>query len=305
MKFLYSKLFLFRFASIVMLFFLISACSLSVLAQQSKAKTSKFRGWDYLVELLIKDGYSEDELLKIFANKKMPRFTWVTFKLKPKESKRIYQGFFKEKNINACLKYLNKHKSFFDRVEQLYGVNRFVVAAILLIETQYGANTGNHMAINRLSRLASIDEPENLKYNFKNLKKEDPQVTFKDVADRGHYLQRMFYPEIPALIQIARKRNISIFSIKGSRAGAFGLSQFLPTTFIKFAVDGDQDGKISLFQHGDAILSVGNFLSSFGWKDDLSDIAKQKVLWKYNHSEAYVMAVLTVASKARQRLAKD
>ena len=97
------------------------------------------------------------------------------------------------------------------------------------------------------------------------------------------------------------KSSINIFNIKGSFAGAFGIPQFLPSNYIKFGVDGNGDGKVSLFTMEDAVLSTANYLAGFGWKAALPLPEKRKVIWNYNRSEAYVSAVLGVAEKLKSR----
>jgi membrane-bound lytic murein transglycosylase B len=115
------------------------------------------------------------------------------------------------------------------------------------------------------------------------------------VQARGRYLEDTFLAEIPALIQVAKHNDVGPLRIKGSIAGAFGIPQFLPTAFVKFGVDGDKDGKISLFNEIDALWSVGNYLSSFGWKEAKTHADQRKVIWNYNKSDAYIDAVLLMA----------
>lgn len=265
--------------------------------QQAAAATGSdpsYRGWDYLVRMLKADGIPQKEIDRVYKSKRMPRFGLITFKLKPKESRDIYQGFFNKKTMMIARKFLGRYRSAFTYAEDRFKVDRHIIAAIIYVETKCGQFTGREMVLNRLSRVAAIAEPENLKKNYKALSKEDPSVTFDAVQKRGAYLKETFYPEVPALFEIARRNKIDIFGIRGSRAGAFGLPQFLPTTYIKFGVDANGDGRVSLYNQADAIASTANFLSSYGWKDSSSPEAKAKVLWNYNHSDAYVSTVLKV-----------
>ena len=88
----------------------------------------------------------------------------------------------------------------------------------------------------------------------------------------------------------------------GSWAGAFGLPQFIPTTFINFAVDGNNDGKIDIFSVSDAVFSIGNYLRANGWRDDKSYKEKLKVIYTYNHSRLYCETVLKLAKIFKDRL---
>jgi membrane-bound lytic murein transglycosylase B len=184
-------------------------------------------------------------------------------------------------------------------MERKYGVPREVVTSILVIETQIGRYTGNELIVHRLSRLASVLDPNNVQENYRKLKATDPSVTLDDVKNRGRYLEDTFLPEIPALIEISKRNQVNTFHILGSSAGAFGIPQFLPTAFIKYGIDGDGDGHVSLFNKVDALWSAGNYLAAFGYKTDLPYAERRKVIWEYNRSEAYIDTVFRVASRIR------
>ena len=260
---------------------------------------SKFRGWDYLAEKLLADGIPRKTVHYIYSSDRMPIFTAIPFSVDPKEPASIYKQFTTERHIQYALDNLRKYKTAFANAEKEFGVDQYTLAALLLIETQFGKYTGNSLVVNRLSRLASIAAPENIKKNTSRLQSEDPAITFDQVAARAQYLEDTFYPEIPALIQVAERNKISVFAIKGSVAGAFGLPQFLPTAYMRFGVDADGDGRVSLFSPPDAISSAANFLRSYGWLPDIPTPERKKVLWNYNRSKPYVDAVVAVAQKLR------
>lgn len=260
---------------------------------------SKYRGWDYLASRLRKAGVPESEILEIFASPTMPRFTFVPFKVKPKEPHSIYASFDRDSFAQLGASFIEEYDQEFNRMERKYGVPREVVTAILVIETQIGRHTGNELIVHRLSRLASVLDPHNVQENYRRLKATDPSVTLDDVKNRGRYLEDTFLPEIPALIEISKRNQVNTFHILGSSAGAFGIPQFLPTAFIKYGVDGDGDGHVSLFNKVDALWSAGNYLSAFGYKADLPYAERRKVIWEYNRSEAYIDTVFRVASRIR------
>ena len=119
----------------------------------------------------------------------------------------------------------------------------------------------------------------------------------KEVEDRARYLEDRFYPEVKALFQLAKEQQVNLLNLKGSFAGAFGIPQFLPSTYINHAVDGNGDGIISLFNLADAIFSIANYLMHSGWKDNASQKEKESVIWQYNHSEPYIDTVLYLAGE--------
>ena len=263
---------------------------------------SKYRGWDYLVARLKRDGVKEGDLAAIYQDPRMPRFTFIPFKLKPRESSTIYSTFSKRDFHELGASFIQRHGQEFDQLERKYKVPREVITSILVIETQLGRHTGDELVVHRLSRLASVLDPNNLKENLRRHRLEDPSVTMEDLKARGQYLEDTFLQEIPSIIEISKRNRINVFHIKGSTAGAFGIPQFLPSAFIKYGVDGDGDGQVSLFNEVDALWSAGNYLSTCGYRPDLSYEERRKVIWQYNKSDAYIDAVFQMSEGIRALL---
>jgi membrane-bound lytic murein transglycosylase B len=83
----------------------------------------------------------------------------------------------------------------------------------------------------------------------------------------------------------------------GSFAGALGISQFIPSSVLRFAQDGNKDGQINLFDHEDAIMSIAYYLKQHGWKPGLSRNEQFRIVLTYNHSEYYAETILKVAER--------
>ena len=88
-------------------------------------------------------------------------------------------------------------------------------------------------------------------------------------------------------------------TIKGSYAGAMGISQFMPSNIAPYAKDGNADGQVDLFVHADAISSVASYLKHYGWKPGISREQAFKVVYHYNHSKYYVNTILDIADKLK------
>ncbi|MCB0354795.1 MAG: lytic murein transglycosylase [Bdellovibrionales bacterium] len=260
-------------------------------------QNNSVRGWDFLADSLIEDGISREEIEKVYARSSFPEFSEISFQLSPSETKNMYRGFFNRGKLQNAREFLKTYASSLEEMEKRFQVDRRVVAAILLVETHFGTVTGNELVIYRLSRLAGLADPKNVKLNFTRLSKTDRSITEEQVNARAHYLFQMFYPEVLATFELQRKAGIDLFELRGSRSGAFGIPQFLPTTYFRYGVDGDGDGQVSLFNMKDAIHSVGSFFAGFGWKSDSSDEEKKKVIWHYNHSQPYVDTVLELSKQ--------
>ena len=82
--------------------------------------------------------------------------------------------------------------------------------------------------------------------------------------------------------------------MRGSGAGAFGFPQFLPTSYLRYGVDGDGDGRVSLYDMADAAASCARFLAQNGWRPGLSLAEQRRVLWQYNRSEPYIDTILAL-----------
>ncbi|MCB0320945.1 MAG: lytic murein transglycosylase, partial [Bdellovibrionales bacterium] len=262
--------------------------------------SSKYRGWDFLVSQLQERGVPENTLKQIYLDPNMPPFLRLEFSVNPSESKRIYRHFLEPSRIQAAQKYMQEHRTWFSLAQQKYGLPEEIIGSIILVETHIGGYTGNHSVIYRLSRLANAASPENIRKNYARLLNSGEKVTLQEVEDRGRYLLDLFIPEIEATIHIAEQQRFSVFKMKGSPAGAFGIPQFLPTSFLRYGVDANEDGKTSLFDHSDAILSIANYLTSNMRATDpnanmQSLSAIEKGIWKYNNSQAYVDTVISVA----------
>lgn len=123
-------------------------------------------------------------------------------------------------------------------VEAAYNVDRQVIVALWGIETMYGKNTGGYDVVNALATLA---------YDGR----------------RGPY----FRDELFKALKILDEGHVSLSRMKGSWAGAMGQSQFMPSSFFKFAVDYNKDGRRDIWNtEADVFGSTANYLALSGWK---------------------------------------
>jgi membrane-bound lytic murein transglycosylase B len=147
--------------------------------------------------------------------------------------------FLKEKRINQGVVFWKKHKALLGTVSKESGVPVEIIVAIIGVETNYGGNMGKYRVIDALYTLAF------------------------------HYPKRspFFTKELEKFIVLTHKENISAFETKGSYAGAMGFGQFMPSSYLMYAVDFDKDGQRDLLNNiSDAIASVANYFKAHGWK---------------------------------------
>ncbi len=133
-----------------------------------------------------------------------------------------------------------EHAALLDAVEQKYGVQKAVLVAFWGLETQYGAVQG------------SLNVPTSLA----TLAWDDRRSAF-------------FRSQLLDALRIIDAGHVSALGMRGSWAGAMGHMQFMPSTFRAYAVDGDGDGRIDVWQSlPDAMYSAAHYLQQAGWRAD-------------------------------------
>ncbi|RZA10752.1 MAG: lytic murein transglycosylase B, partial [Lysobacteraceae bacterium] len=135
------------------------------------------------------------------------------------------------------------------RAEDRYGVPKEIVAAILGVETSYGGNKGSYAVVDALYTLAfaypRTGDPAKLAY-------EDRREAF-------------FRDELAQLFALGKEQGFDITTLKGSYAGAMGWGQFMPSSYRDYAVDGNGDGRVDLFNDMDDVFaSVANYFARKG-----------------------------------------
>jgi membrane-bound lytic murein transglycosylase B len=271
-------------------------------ADPADIATARSKGWLWMVDKLAADGISRDRAARAFADPRMPAFDsgGLLFGLNPRESHFMYRNFLKGPSVVQAQRCAESHADELIRAQKLHGVDASVVVAIMHVETHCGRNTGNSMVLHRLARLAMANEPHNVARNLaRNTGKDgriDPELAER-VRSRARYLEGIFYPQVVATFEIARQQRIDPVAMRGSSAGAFGYVQFLPMNFVAFGTDGDNNGRISLYDPADAAASCARFLASYGWKPGISDEKRRQIIWHYNRSDAYIDTVLGLADR--------
>ncbi len=212
-----------------------------------------------------------------------------------------YSKHYNSKSVKKTSNFLEDNLSTLNSAEKKFGVPKEVIASVLWIETRHGNYLGRHHVLSVFLSTALANEKKYLLKNklelikkFKGSKKELEELKKKLIA-RSEKKANWALGELMALVKLHKVSPIPINELKGSWAGAFGISQFLPSSYINWAVDGNGDMKINLFDMKDAIYSVANYLKVNGWGDTPKQ--RRKAVFHYNNSDAYVDAVLRLATK--------
>ncbi len=135
---------------------------------------------------------------------------------------------------------LKKYKKLFDEIEQKYGVQRETIVAIWAMESDFGRNYGSKSVIRSLATLAHHGK-------------------------RSEFAQT----ELLEALKIIQDQKLQPDKLVGSWAGAMGQAQFMPSSYRKYAVDYNEDGKVDIWTSlPDVFASIANFLSESGWRKD-------------------------------------
>ena len=167
---------------------------------------------------------------------------------------------------------LQQHASLFDRIEQQYGVPKEMVVTLWGLETDFGAVRGKLSTLRSLATLA---------YDCRR--------------------SPFFTDQLTGALAIIQRGDLSPADMRGGWAGELGQTQFLPTSYVKFAVDYDGNGKRDLLRSTPDVLgSTANFLRAHGWQPGQpwhEGTANFAVIQQWNKSSVYSR---TIAEMARR-----
>jgi lytic murein transglycosylase len=168
---------------------------------------------------------------------------------------------------------MRTHRATLDRVEKRFGVPGAVVIAIWGLETHYGADTSGRYSI--LRSLAT------LAYDCRRTE--------------------FFTGQLLDAVRIVDRGDLSPAQLRGGWAGEIGQTQFLPTPYIRYAVDFDGDGRRDLVHSvPDILASTANFLASHGWQRGQGwqpGSANYAVLAEWNKAAVYQRTIAVMAGK--------
>jgi peptidoglycan lytic transglycosylase B len=195
----------------------------------------------FIDEMVAKHHFRRTELEHLFsrAEHRQSIIDAITTPATAKPWSEYRAIFVNDERINKGLQFWHDHARTLRRAEKKYGVPQEIIVALIGVETLYGQRTGSYRTLDALTTLA-FDYP--------------PRAAF-------------FRGELEQYLLLARDQKFDPLAVQGSYAGALGIPQFMPSSYRKYAVDFDHDGKVDLLHDPiDAIGSVANYLRQYGWK---------------------------------------
>lgn len=157
--------------------------------------------------------------------------------------------------------FIEENREQLEKAEKEYDIPKYVIAAIIGIESDYGKNIGSYNPFNAYVSMYAVD-----------------------------YRAEFARAQLKELIEFVNRNKIDVFELKSSYAGAMTFAQFIPYSLNKWFVGDD------IFDMNNNIMSVGNYLAYFKERTGSVD----RAVFRYNPSELYTSAVMALANEAEQ-----
>ena len=160
---------------------------------------------------------------------------------------RVYRSRFIDPiRIKAGVKFWREHRETLARAEAETGVPAEIIVGIIGVETIYGQQMGTFRVLDALVTLA---------------------FDFPAKHPRARERSEFFKAELEQFLSLTQRINVDPLALRGSFAGAMGMPQFMPSSWVRYAIDFDGDGKVDLFNSpSDVIGSIAYYLKAFNWQ---------------------------------------
>tara|TARA_B110000003_G_scaffold272559_1_gene308660 strand:- start:3808 stop:4668 length:861 start_codon:yes stop_codon:yes gene_type:complete len=231
----------------------------------------------------IKRGVPKEYLEKTFnkeniiVHEKIPEFFAKPYE---KKSWGVYKKIFvTPKRIESGIKFYNQYGGDLRTTisKNNVPVDPFIVLSIIGIESNYGLNKGRYTVFNAL------------------------YTQILRMPKRSKWAKR----QLVDFLVLCYEDKMSPHSIQGSYAGAFGYGQFIPSSFISYSIDGNNDGKRRPYDWEDVFASIANYLIKNGYPTSEYNSDKvYKSIYAYNHADNYVKAVLGLSEEIKKGVEK-
>jgi membrane-bound lytic murein transglycosylase B len=216
-----------------------------LVSQRINAKPTFDQYLSYLKLESIEQGYTRDFVDRVFTDVSYRKKSVIADKNQP-ETKLTLDKYLATRvpdwKVKKAIDLMAQHHVLLEQVEQQFGVQKRFIVALWGNESNFGSIMGKHSVINSLVTLAYEGRREAL-----------------------------FKKQLFAALKILQEGHVDLQKFVGSWAGAMGQSQFMPTSFLDYAVDFDNDGRKDIWNNkADVFASIANFLKSEGWSNQIT-----------------------------------
>lgn len=256
--------------------------------------------WQYVEKRLKKEGFKKSFIQTLKKNYETNHFAQtIELNLLLFLKKTDYHGV----QINAraaddVQNFMAKNTEVLQKAQNDHGVHASVIASLMWMESRYGQNLGRFHVPSVYAHLLQVERPSVIKHLHRRagvFTKKLYQKTFVEITKRTKRKADWALEELRALQAMQDRDKETLKNLRGSFAGAFGMPQFIPSSYVHWARP--YKGKVAhLNEAHDAIYSVGFYLKDNGWKQQVAD-SHVKALLKYNNSYDYANAILKLAEQ--------
>lgn len=206
----------------------------------------------FIQEMSEKHNFDTDRLRRLFANSHLHQ-SIIDAISRPAESKPWHDYrpiFVTHSRTSGGVRFWREHRDALQRAEEKFGVPPQIITAIIGVETRYGRHAGGYPVLDALATLAFAYPP------------------------RSSFFRR----ELEQYLLMTREEGLDPLEQTGSYAGAMGMPQFISSSFRRYAIDFDGDGKRDLWRNPDDVIgSVANYFYEHHWKPGQPIAHKVKV----------------------------
>jgi lytic murein transglycosylase len=189
-----------------------------------------------------------------------------------------FEDFYRRRVSDAMISkgrnWINTNRALATRLEQQFGVPAEILVSIWALETNFGAQKGNLPIIRSVATLASDCRR-----------------------------QAFFENELMSALKIVERGDLPIASMRGAWAGEIGQTQFMPSSYVNYAIDFDGDGHPNLVSSvPDVLASTANFLRRKGWQRGAGwgeGTANEGALREWNKAGVYMRTIGLMATRMR------
>ncbi|OFY98814.1 MAG: hypothetical protein A2Z97_05170 [Bdellovibrionales bacterium GWB1_52_6] len=209
-----------------------------------------------------------------------------------------YSGHYSKRALKRCADFIKKYRKDLKKAEKTFGISKEVIAALLWVETKHGKITGRYNVANVFFSLLQADHPEVIKSSlvagaakFPGRGEEYRQKIIERSLTKANWAKN----ELLSLDVVFRGKPGRLMMLSGSHSGAFGIPQFIPSSYVQWARTPSKTRKPDLFKINDVIQSVAFYLKANGWIHG-DEAAQRTALFHYNRAQGYVDVILKIAA---------
>lgn len=257
--------------------------------------------WGYVELVLKRNGFKDDFIRSLYQTYEPKSFQQVVeLNVLLFLRKTDYHGSQVSTDAVETVKhFMEANRTALKSAEKQNGVSSSVIASLLWMESRHGVNQGKFHVPSVFIHLLQAPRPDVIEYLQANTGKFAPYVTPKErkkITERTKQKADWALAELKSLQKMHDRDKALVRNLRGSFAGAFGIPQFIPSSYVKWAKAAKKKSTPDLTRPPDAIHSVAFYLKDNGWKKG-KEKTYEKALLRYNNSKDYANAILKLASQ--------